>query len=213
MARAKRRGLFIVLEGIDGSGTTTQVAQAVDWMRRQGEQVQTTREPSDGPIGTQIRQILSGRLVTRAADGSAQPVDPAAVALLFAADRIDHVRSEIEPALAAGHHVLCDRYVLSSLAYQSVDVDLKFVRAINDKAPAPDLTIFLEVSPEVAMARVSERRPGRDVFETMPFQRRVAESYQRLLESYRDGPVVVLDGEEPVLVVAQKVKAELEKLL
>ncbi|MCB9730212.1 MAG: dTMP kinase [Deltaproteobacteria bacterium] len=213
MVKPRRRGRFIVLEGIDGSGTTTQVAYLVSWLLERGELVHGTRQPSTGPVGSLLRQVLSGRVVGRGAEGKPAPVDPTAVALLFAADRIDHVASEITPHLEAGRHVICDRYVLSSLAYQSLDTDLAFVRAINGKAPAPDLTIFLRVKPEVAMDRIAATRSDRDAFENLPFQRRVAKAYDSLLEKYRDGRVVELDGEEVPGTVRGRVRAAVEDLL
>src|SRR5215471_10635383 len=114
----KRRGRFIVLEGIDGAGTTTQAARLSDRLRAEAPKVpvRVTREPSDGPIGSLIRQVLTGRIVV---PGGRAP-GWATMALLFAADRMDHVESEIEPFLAQGGVVLSDRYDASSLAYQSV---------------------------------------------------------------------------------------------
>src|SRR5215471_10435629 len=110
------RGRFVVLEGIDGSGTTTQVAKLAERLRGLGVLVRHTREPSDGPIGTMVRQVLTGRIVI---PGGRAP-GWATMALLFAADRMDHVESEIEPFLAQGGIVVSDRYDASSLAYQSV---------------------------------------------------------------------------------------------
>jgi len=212
-AKKVRRGRFIVFEGIDGAGTTTQMERLVGWLRRRGELAEPTAEPTTGPIGTMIRQILGGRLVSKPSGGTPSGVDRATIALLFAADRIDHLQNEIEPHLAAGRHVICDRYVLSSMAYQGVDVDLKFVRAINVKAPAPDLTLFIKVSPEVAMQRIATSRPDRDLFETLPFQRKVAEGYEAAANAYREGPIVTLDGEASIDRVTAEVQRVVEELL
>ena len=109
-------GRFIVLEGIDGAGTTTQCARLAARLRAGKAPVRTTREPSDGPVGATIRQILAGRVV--GAGGRAPGW--ATMALLFAADRADHIDAEIEPFLSTGGTVISDRYDASSLAYQSV---------------------------------------------------------------------------------------------
>src|SRR6516165_4543536 len=98
-------GRFVVLEGIDGSGTTTQVARLADRLRGQGVLVRATREPSDGPVGTLVRQVLTGRVVV---PGGRAP-GWATMALLFAADRMDHVESEIEPVVAQSGVVVSDR--------------------------------------------------------------------------------------------------------
>jgi dTMP kinase len=214
--KSKRRGRFIVLEGIDGSGTTTQVRHVAEWLEKRGELVHVTREPTDGPVGLMLRQILRGRLVSTpnavANDLKGQPLDPSAIALLFAADRLDHLHNELVPQLEAGRHVVCDRYVLSSLAYQSIDCDLRFVRNINEKALAPDLTLFLRVRPEVAMARIESSRTLKDGFEHLPLQKKVAANYDKILESYRDGDVVVLDGEEETSMVTTRIRHALEPL-
>ena len=214
--KSRRRGRFIVLEGIDGSGTTTQLKYAAEWLERKGELVHTTREPTDGPLGLMLRQILRGRLVSTpgavSGDAKPQPMDPAAVALLFAADRLDHLHNEVLPHLEAGRHVICDRYVLSSLAYQSLETDLRFVRNINEKALAPDLTIFLRVRPDVAMQRIETTRTTRDTFEQLPLQRKVAAAYDERLEGYREGTVTILDGEEEMSMVTTRMRAALDTL-
>lgn len=214
--KGHRRGRFIVLEGIDGAGTTSQLRHVVEWLEKRGELVHATREPTDGPLGLMLRQVLRGRLVSTPglARGDAKPqaMDPAAVALLFAADRVDHLHNEVVPHLEAGRHVVCDRYVLSSLAYQSLETDLRFVRNINEKAIAPDLTIFLRVRAEVAMARIETTRTQKETFEQLPLQKRVAAAYDKLLESYRDGQVVILDGEEEMSMVTTRIRQALEPL-
>jgi dTMP kinase len=207
MKRASRGrpapGRFIVIEGIDGAGTTTQSRLLGERLRAAGRKVHVTAEPSGGAIGALVRQVLSGRLRGRAPDG---PFDPEALALLFAADRLDHARSEILPALAAGLDVVSDRYTLSSLAYQSLTTgDAAWVERINARAPAPDVTILLEVVPAVAFARRRSASHSREIFEKAAFQRRVAASYERaarVLRRRRQRVELVDGGESPERVAA-----------
>lgn len=213
MAKSKRpRGRFIALEGIDGAGTTTQMRLAHDWLVGRGAQCHATAEPTNGPIGALLRQILRGRLVAVPRDGATQPVDPAATALLFAADRLDHLQNEVIPRLEDGWHVICDRYVASSFAYQSLDTDLRFVRQINEKAIAPDLVIYVRVRPEVGMARIATRA-GRDAFEQLSVQKRVAAAYDKVFEDWRSSRLVIVDGEQDVSQVTGKVRAAIDSLL
>lgn len=152
-----------------------------------------------------------GRLVRASLAVSGDPgasVDPQALALLFAADRIDHLRREIEPALDAGQHVICDRYLLSSWAYQSLDCPLEWVRAINGRAPWPDLTLWLEVPVEVAMARVAARESAsgatRERFEVPVLQRRVAASYSELAQRPDLSDIHTVDGTQTPTAVTQR---------
>ena len=127
------RGRFVVIEGIDGAGTTTQTSRLAVRLRSHGRAVRTTREPSDGPVGVLIRQVLSGRIV---APGGRAP-GWSTMALLFAADRMDHVETEIEPFVASGGVIISDRYDASSLAYQSVmsgrggEEAVEWIRSLN----------------------------------------------------------------------------------
>jgi len=181
-----RAPLFIVLEGIDGSGTTTQLDRVSGHLRRRGRQVLDTREPSTGPIGLLLREILLGRHAMP--DGA--PVDGRAMALLFAADRRDHLAREIEPALARGSDVVSDRYLLSSLAYQSVEAERPWVAKLADGIRAPDITLVLDVPIEVAAGR--RRAAGRTTerYDADATLARVAENYRRLAAA--GGPEVVL---------------------
>jgi dTMP kinase len=136
---------------------------------------------------------------------AAAPLDPAALALLFAADRLDHIASEVEPALAAGTIVLSDRYVLSSLAYQALDCDAAWVQEINARAPRPDLTLLLTLPVEVAFARV-QRRMAQDGaveerFDALALQRRIAGHYEQFCRDPALGPVCIVDGDRPPEVV------------
>jgi dTMP kinase len=207
-----RRGRFLVLEGLDGAGTTTQAARLCAWLAARGRRAHLTAEPSKGPVGTEIRQVLSGRL--RGAGGA--PFDPRALALLFAADRLDHWESEIRPSLDAGLDVVSDRYVLSSLAYQGVTTgDAAWVADINGRAPAPDLTLFLRVRPAVALRRRYAATAEREIFEVPEFQRRVHRAYGRALARIvlAGERVVEIAGEEPVDRVAGDVARAVEKIL
>ena len=175
------RPRFLALEGIDGSGTTTQAQLLQEWLSGLGYPAILTREPSDGPIGSLLRNALSGRIRLPEAAGSA-PLTPETVALLFAADRLDHHRSKIQPALDKGLWVISDRYLDSSLAYQGALLSPDWVEAINRFAPPPDLTIYLDVDVDVALCRIAATRVGTEMFEKRDVLIRVREGYLRLYE-------------------------------
>lgn len=207
---ARRPGRFVVLEGLDGAGTTTQARLLGERLRAAGRTVHVTAEPSGGPIGALIRQVL-----TRRVGGGTGGFDPAALALLFAADRRDHLAVEIAPKLAAGVDVVSDRYALSSLAYQGAALgDMAWVHGLNREATAPSATLFLRVRPEVALRRRRAASLDREIYEVDAFQRRVASSYLEALARLRAAGerVVELDGERPVAEVADAVLAAVEAL-
>jgi dTMP kinase len=206
-----RRGRFVVLEGLDGAGTTTQARLLADSLRADGRTVHLTAEPSGGPVGALVRQVLNRRIGGR--DGG--PFDPATLALLFAADRLDHAAVEIAPKLAQGVDVVSDRFTLSSLAYQGLAVgDLPWVETLNGRAPAPDVTILLRVRPEVGLRRRHAASLDREIFEVAAFQRKVAASYERAVERLRAAgqEVVVLDGERPIAEVARAIRDGVRRL-
>lgn len=204
-----KRGKFIVLEGIDGSGTTTQLKRVGDWLARRGVAHHLTREPSDGPVGMLIRAVLGGRLTS--AGGA--PYDRRSLALLFAADRLDHITSEVAPRLAAGVTVVSDRYVYSSLAYQQQDCPADWVRAINRLAPIPDLCVFVRLSAGAAERRMRAARQSRDIFERLAFQRRVAAAYERAVRAIPRGRLLIVDGSLPPDGVFALIRHRLERLL
>jgi dTMP kinase len=194
--------LFIVLEGIDGSGTTTQLDRLARHLEARGRRVHPTREPSAGPVGRLLREILLGG--HRRPDGAA--VDGLAMALLFAADRRDHLTREIEPALAAGADVVSDRYLLSSLAYQAQEAERDWVAGLARDVRVPDLTLLLDVPIAVAAAR--RRAAGRpdERYDADEVQSRVAARYRELCAA--DRKAVILDATPPLdQVTAQIVKA------
>src|SRR5207244_4880379 len=158
-------GRFIVFEGLDGAGTTTQAKMLAERLQSKGRTVYVAHQPSDGPAGQLIRQILAGRTATQQADGKLG-VDERVMALLFAADRLDHLGSQIEPRLARGEDVILDRYTLSSLAYQGASVSHEFIVAANRFARKPDLTLFLYVPVNIALEHHSSRGAKLERYET-----------------------------------------------
>jgi dTMP kinase len=185
-----KKGVFIVIEGLDGSGKTTQAKLLVSKLRRSYNAVYTV-EPSKGKIGRFIRNsILYGD----------KRFPTAVEALLFAADRLDHVQNEVMPALAEGCIVISDRYVYSSLAYQgSAGLSLDWIEAVNSYALKPDLALFIDVDPEAVEARLKRRK---SVMENIETQRKVRQVYQSFVEK---GELVQVDGNQPKALVAAEI--------
>jgi dTMP kinase len=186
------RGQFIVFEGLDGAGTTTQLRLLADWLTDRDVPVEATREPSDGPFGSVIRQAIEGRV----------RLDPVALALAFAGDRADHLSNEvngIEQALGRGSWVLCDRYVLSSLAYQaSTDVSFEWLRDLNKFVRQPDVTVFVDTPVETCMERLAARSARTELFHDRSELERVELNYRQSLEVEEFvGRLVTVDGSPP----------------
>lgn len=194
----RNAGHFIVIEGIDGSGSTTQGKRLTAALGAAGLTTEFTHEPSPGPIGVLIRQVLAKRLVVADVDGSRAP-DWRTMALLFAADRVDHIDAVVAPRIRDGVTVVSDRYTLSSLAYQSATspgglANLPWIRALNQEARVPDLTLVLRVSPEVAAGRRSQRGGPAELYEIEALQRRLAELYARA-DELLGYPVTYIDAD------------------
>jgi dTMP kinase len=198
-------GKLVVLEGIDGSGTTTQTARLAAVLRDRGLSVHATREPSTGPIGRLIREILAH-----------QHGDPDALTmgLLFAADRADHVAREIGPELARCQVVISDRYDHSSLAYQGEGAAFDWVRTLNSKVRRPDLTILLALPAEVAAARRAAAGRPDELYDAVETQRRVVQGYERVVATLGASErIEVLDGTRSVEALAADVLALVLDLL
>ena len=172
-------GQFIVFEGPDGSGTTRQSALFVEKMRSEGQKVVLTAEPTNSPIGQEIRNLLHSDTLP----------SPDAVQLLFCADRANHIATVVEPALRNGTTVVCDRYALSTIIYgKAQGISGEWLEAVNAAFPKPDMT-FITLPPfDVCMQRIN-RRSTQDQFETEGFQRRVYELYK----SVEDPTVTFVD--------------------
>lgn len=187
----KGKGLFICVEGLDGCGKTTQTKLLVRKLRKIGWDAVYTAEPSRGKIGKFIQKYcLHGEKRTF----------PIVEALLFAADRFEHVEREVIPALNEGKIVVSDRYVYSSLAYQgATGLDLKWIEMINEHTIRPDLAIFVDVEPEAVIKRL---KPKKSVMENLETQRKVREVYVKFVEK---GKLVRIDGNKSTKEVADDV--------
>jgi dTMP kinase len=150
-----------------------------------------------------LRQALTGRRVGHKA-GAPAPMDPVTMALLFAADRADHIAQEVLPTLEGGTSVISDRYVLSSIAYQGLELDAEFVESVNRAAPAPDVTLFLDVPPKVAQERRLAARGRDELYDALALQQRIDRNYRRAIAHRRQHErIEVIDGTLPPDQVTQ----------
>jgi dTMP kinase len=195
---------LIVLEGLDGAGTTTQARRLVEHLQGRGQLAHLTREPSDGPIGRLIRELLTGRHALP--DGR---ISQSTFGLLFAADRLDHLQREVEPRLAAGAIVISDRWYHSSLAYQGTGADRDWIATLNARARRPDLTIFLQVRPEIAAQRRVAAGRVQELFEDLQMQQEVDAGYRATVAELTalGERIEVIDGELPPDAVFQQIVA------
>lgn len=204
-------GKLIAFEGIDGSGLTTQASMLRAWLRREGESALLTKEPSEGPVGALIRQIIR-----KQANGPEQQGDlDHYLALLFAADRLYHLSTLILPAVRSGTHVVTDRYFLSSLAYQGVTISMGWLTAMNARCRAADLTIYLHVPVEVCVERIHNERWHPDLYEERDKLQRVQKNFVYLAEHLAPAGywIETVDGDQPPEVVHTSVLAAVRKML
>ena len=182
-----------MIEGLDGAGTTTQVRRLVEHLGGSGKQAHGTREPSDGPVGRLIREMLVGEHAI-----AGEKLSQGTFGLLFAADRLDHMQREVEPKLRAGVIVISDRWYHSSLAYQGTGADRDWIAMLNARARKPDLTIFLQVRPEVAAQRRAAARRKEELFEDLRMQQEVDAGYRATIEELRaqGERIEIVDGEQ-----------------
>ncbi|WP_028646670.1 dTMP kinase [Nocardiopsis sp. CNT312] len=201
-------GVFIVVEGGEGSGKSTQVRELTVWLRDQGFEVLGTRQPGATKLGMRLRGLLLDRENSH--------ITPRAEVLLYAADKADHIDQEILPALRRGAVVISDRYVDSMLAYQGVgrDLDPEEIREIADwstRGVVPDLTVLLDVAPEDGLARLG-RPADRIEAESLEFHKRVRQGFLSLARTDPDR-YLVLDGGEPQDKVGREIRRRVRSLL
>ena len=183
-------GLFVTFEGADGCGKSTQMRFLAEYLEENGVSVVCTREPGGSPIAEKIRDMLL--------DKENAEMDGMTEALLYAAARAEHVRQIIRPALESGSVVLCDRFIHSSYAYQGYgrELGVPLVKKINEPAVdgcMPDVTVFINITPEQAFARMNElKEHDRLESESLSFHRRVYEGFMALS---RDKDVISIDAQ------------------
>ncbi|MEM8524370.1 MAG: dTMP kinase [Bacteroidota bacterium] len=203
MKNSSERGKFIVFEGIDGSGKTTQINRLVEYLEAKGTSVHATKEPTDRPIGKMIRQVLNKEL----------KMSEKTMAALFLADRLDHIQNEEDGMLnliKQGTTVVSDRYYLSSYAYHSAHVPLDWVIAANAecaKLLRPDLIFFLNIKPKVSLARIRKSRAFLDLYETEERLTKVRDNYFKAMEKIGAAEyIVVLDATQEEEVIFEQIR-------
>jgi dTMP kinase len=210
---AAMRGRFITFEGGEGTGKSTQVRLLADRLRALGLRVAITREPGGSPGAEAIRHVLLS--------GAAEPLGPDAEAILFAAARLDHVSTVIEPSLAAGAWVLCDRFADSTRVYQGAlgRVDGRLIRSLERLAVGetrPDATIVLDLPPYIGLARAARRRGGKtaDRFEqeSLSFHERLQSAFRALAQSEPER-CALIDARGTVDDVAASIWSAIEQRL
>lgn len=202
--------MFIAIEGIDGSGKSTQSVKLVENLAALGHAVHGTCQPTGRPIGKMIRQIL--RKEWQAQEET--------IAGLFVADRLDHISNTEDgllKRLAAGEIVVTDRYYFSSYAYHGTHIDMQWVIAANAMCARllrPTINIFIDVTPEVAIERIKKNRTSIDLYETLDNLTNVRSQYLKAFEQLKDEErICIIDGNEAMEVVAQNVLAQVRSLI
>ncbi len=199
----ENRGKFIVFEGIDGSGKSTQIKKLAENLAKRGICCEQTLEPTYGIVGGVLHHILSGKI----------KADPKVTASLFVADRLDHIlnpENGVMSTLEKGKTVLCDRYYFSSYAYQSVEVPRDWVIEANRLAKEslkPDAVIFVDISPETAMERISQNRENIEIYETLDRLTAVRQGYLDAFELMKnDENIKIFDGSKTVEEIASDIE-------
>lgn len=200
--KASKRGSFIAFEGIDGSGKTTQSRLLAARLQRAGVSCFSTCEPTGSPIGTMIRQILTGQMSS----------DNKVIAALFVADRLDHLldrENGLLVKIGAGTSVISDRYYFSSYAYNSIDMPMDWVISANSQSAEllrPTATVFIDVPPDDALQRISRSRSQLELFETRERLVSVRERYFEAFEKLKDVEnVIIVDGSQSEQAVEAEV--------
>ena len=204
-----KKNLFIALEGIDGSGKSTQLKLLKEKFEQAGHKVYTTCEPTDSPIGKMIRGIFSGK----------QAADHSTIAALFVADRLDHILNKTNGLLKMledGYTVITDRYYLSSYAYQSAHVDLNWVIQANSLSAGllrPDLNIYIDITPEQSIDRITKGRETIELYETLENLRNVRDKYFEVMDLLKvDEKIFVTGGDRMPEEISGDIWNEIAKM-
>lgn len=204
------KGCFIVFEGIDGAGKTTQRELLSKRLEELGRKVYVTAEPTEFESGKKLREVLGGKIKKSDCE----------IAAMFTLDRIAHnIDSErgIAKMLSEGAVVICDRYYYSTLAYQGSTVDYSWVRALNADCPEiihPDLCIFLDLTPEQSMERISRGRETTEIYENEATLKKVRDSFMRVIDDMgKVDKIAVINASGEIEKIADEIFAEVSKIL
>lgn len=204
------KNLFIAFEGIDGSGKSTQVKKLSQKLELEGHKVYTTFEPTDSPIGSMIRNVFNHKM----------EADHKTIAGLFVADRLNHLLNQTNgmiKMLNDGFTVITDRYYFSSYAYHGVHMPVDWViqaNALSADLLRPDLNIFIDISPEESMKRISKGRETVEMYETLDNLKKVKEIYFNCFEKLKEvEKVCIINGEREETEIAQHIWQHIYPLL
>lgn len=190
---------FIVFEGLDGAGTTTQVELLSQFLKAKSKNVFTTFEPTNNETGLFLRKCLAGEI----------KLHPITMLMLFVADRNEHIfgKNGILKAFDKNDFVICDRYFFSTLAYQGVSTDYNLAKKYNETFPLPEILFFLDIEPKTALYRIKSRDRELEIYEKIDFQTKVQNMYKKVLFEYKDTGmnIVKINADQSVKKIHSKV--------
>jgi len=190
---------LIAFEGLDGSGLSTQAIKLKEYLSSKGKNIALTKEPTDGLIGGLIKASLRKEWRT----------NPSALQFLFAADRAHHLSNEIEPSIKKGKLVITDRYILSSLAFGAIDVNMNFLKQLNSPFRRPDLTFIIDTQPRICMQRIKKSRFSVELFEDEQRLIAIRNNYLSLKNHFTG--TFIIDGNKSVEEVFTEIKKIVDK--
>ena len=192
--------MFIAFEGLDGSGSSTQSRILSDRLEKSGNPTLMTKEPtSDSPIGKMIREVLQHKWST----------SPRGLQLLFSADRAEHLKNEIEPALQSGRVVITDRYLYSTLAYGGMNVDMEWLKELNKHFRLPDITFLFKLDPEECIRRIAGRGSDYELFEKAEKLTKIWENYERIAEEFPN--IELINADKTIEEISEEIWGLLAK--
>lgn len=202
MKNNRKKGLFIVFEGLDGSGQTTQIGLLERYLKMKGKKVHVTSEPSNSMIGGLIRALLT----------KYWKLSNTGMQLLYCADRAHHLETEIYPALAKGNVVICSRYFFSTIAFGSLDNNVRWLEDLNENFPQPDITFFIKVTPNECMKRINNRF-RKEYFEKESKMKKVFKTYLKISRDKKYKNFFTINGEQSMDKVSQDIIKIIDKFI
>jgi dTMP kinase len=199
--------MFIAIEGIDGSGKSTTIKELCKYLEIKGHSVLRTAEPTDMPTGKLIREVLAKK-------DEESRLTHEMLALMFASDRLNHLRERVWSALKEKKIVVTDRYFFSSIAYQSVNVSYDWIKEINRFATMPDMLVFIDVSIDKALERISTFRQKTELYETREYLEQIDRNYKTVIADFKDSMrIIYLDGNLKMDEIYSDIEKKFEGIL